>query len=91
MYRGFYYLKKLFNIGSSIVIDDFSLIRITGPYTLLNLGPNFASIKCHDYIVEAKGEDLIVDKLLEELAIFSFSSILKMEITMRVDGNSYGS
>ncbi|MCZ2259361.1 hypothetical protein [Sporosarcina sp. G11-34] len=83
-------MKKLFNIGSSIVLDDFSSLRITGPYSLLNLGPNFATIKCHDYIVEAKGEDLIVDKLLEEMAVFSFSSIIKMEITINQDnGNRY--
>ena len=55
MYRGFYYLKKLFNTGSSVVIDDFSSLRINGPYALLNLGPNFATIKCDDYTVEAVG------------------------------------
>ena len=65
-------MKKLFNIGSSVVIDDFSSLRITGPYTLINLGPNFATIKCDDYTVEAVGEDLVVDKLLEEIALFTF-------------------
>ena len=92
MYRGFYYLKKLFNIGSSVVIDDFSTLRITGPYTLLHLGPNFATIKCNNhYTVEITGEDLIVDKLLEEIAVFVFSSIIKIEITKHDGGDLYGS
>lgn len=75
-------MKKLFTIGPSIVIDDFSSLRITGPYALINLGPDFATIKCDTYIVEAKGEELTVDKLLEEIAVFHFTSIHKIEIAM---------
>ena len=85
-------MKKLFNIGSSVVIDDFSSLQITGPYTLLNLGPDFATISCDDYTVEAVGEDLVVDKLLEEIALFTFSSITKIKITKHEDdGDLYGS
>lgn len=82
MYGGFYYLKKLFTIGSSIVIDEFSSLRITGPYALVHLGPDFATIKCGAYIVEAKGEELTIDKLMEEIAVFHFASISKIEITV---------
>ena len=56
-------MKKLFNIGSSIIIDDFSSLQINGPYALLNLGPDFATIKCDDTRLRQIGEDLIVDKL----------------------------
>jgi len=92
MYRGFSYLKKLFNIGPSILIDDFSSLRITGPYALVSLGPNFATIKCDNYTVETTGENLIVDKLLEEVAVFSFSSITKIEVSkQKDDGTIYES
>ena len=92
MYRGFSYLKKLFNIGPSILIDDFTSLRITGPYALLSLGPNFATIKCDNYTVETTGEDLVVDQLLEEVAVFSFSSITNINVSkQKDDGNVYGS
>lgn len=82
--QGVYYLKKLFNIGSHIVIEEFSSLRIAGPYELVTLGPDFAIIKSGDYVIEASGEELLVEKLAEEVAVFSFDSITKMEI-------SYGS
>ena len=74
-------MKKLFNIGSLVVIDEFSTLRITGPYELVTLGPDFAIIKSGDYRIEASGDELIVEKLAEEVAVFSFDSIMKMEIT----------
>lgn len=73
-------MKKLFNIGSLIVIDEFSSLRITGPYELVTLGPDFAIIRSGDYVIETAGEALIVEKLSEEVAVFSFDSITKMEI-----------
>lgn len=74
-------MKKLFTIGSLIVIEEFSSLRITGPYELVTLGPDFAIIKSGDYIIGASGEELIVEKLSEEVAVFSFSLITKVEIT----------
>ncbi|MHA6259455.1 hypothetical protein ACXYMX_06005 [Sporosarcina sp. CAU 1771] len=75
-------MKKLFAFGSSVVIDDFSSLRITGPYSLVNLGPNFATIKCDSYLIEAEGEELTVDKLKEEIAVFHFESIKRIEISL---------
>ncbi len=73
-------MKKLFNIGSQIVIDEFTSLRITGPYELVTLGPDFAIIKSGDYLIETTGEALIVEKLAEEAAVFSFDVITTMEI-----------
>lgn len=73
-------MKKLFNIGSQIVIDEFTSLRITGPYELVTLGPDFAIIKSGDYFIETIGEALIVEKLAEEVAVFSFDGITTMEI-----------
>lgn len=74
-------MKKLFNTGSSIVIDEFSELRINGPYALVTLGPDTAKIKSGPYLIEASGEELLVDLLSEEVAIFSFDSISKITIT----------
>lgn len=85
-------MKKLFNIGSLIVIDEFTSLRITGPYELVTLGPDFAIIKSGDYIIEASGDELIVEKLAEEVAVFSFDIITKMEIKQSNSEESpYGS
>ncbi len=85
MNRGFLFLRKIFNTGSSVTIEEFSSLRINGPYTLLKLGPDFAMIKCGDYRIEASGEDLIVETLSEEVAVFSFTAITTMRVTTEQD------
>ena len=74
-------MRKIFNTGSSVTIEEFSSLRINGPYTLLKLGPDFAMIKCGEYMIEASGEDLLVETLSEEVAVFSFTSITAMNVT----------
>jgi hypothetical protein len=78
-------LRKIFNTGSTVTIEEFSSLRITGPYTLLKLGPDFAMIKSGDYMIEASGENLIVETLSEEVAVFSFASITTMRVTTEED------
>ena len=73
-------MKKLFNTGSNIVIDEFSSLQITGPYELVTLGPDFATIKSGDCTIQTSGEGLTVDLLSEEMAVFSFDSIEKLTI-----------
>lgn len=77
-------MKKLFNIGSSIVIDGFSELRITGPYELLTLGSHSAKIKSGSFVIEVSGEVLIVEKLAEEMAIFSFEQMNRLHVTGNV-------
>lgn len=84
-------MKKLFNTSSSIVIDEFSSLRINGPYELVTLGPDFATIKCGEYTIETTGEELVVDLLSEEMAVFSFDSITKLTIVqLKNEDISYG-
>ncbi|WP_318615071.1 hypothetical protein [Sporosarcina sp. YIM B06819] len=78
-------MRKLFNTGSSVTIEEFSSLRINGPYTLLKLGPDFAMLKSGDYMIEASGEDLIVETLSEEMAVFSFTTITAMRVTTEQD------
>lgn len=81
MSRGFLFLRKIFNTGSSVTIEEFSSLRINGPYTLLKLGPDFAVIKSGDYKIEASGKDLIVETLSEEVAVFSFTAMTMLHVT----------
>ena len=76
---GFYLLRKLFDTGSSITIEEFSFITDQWTLYLLKLGPDFAIVKCGDYRIEASGEDLIVETLSEEVAVFAFTSITTLE------------
>ena len=85
-------MKKLFNTGSSIVIDEYSSLRINGPYELVTLGPDFATIKSGEYTIETSGEELTVDLLSEEMAVFSFDSIKKITIVrLKNEETPYGS
>lgn len=84
-------MKNLFTIGSSIVIEAFSSLRITGPYELLKLGANAATIQSSHYVVEVVGEDLIIEKLAEELAVFTFEKIERLTVVKAADReNEYG-
>lgn len=85
-------MKKLFNTNSLIAIDDFSSLRINGPYELLSLGPDFATVKSGNYKIGATGDDLRVEVLSEEVAVFSFSSIRNMTVTtIKQEEKTYGS
>lgn len=85
-------MKKLFNTNSLIAIDDFSSLRINGPYELLSLGPDFATLKSGNYKIGATGKDLRVDVLSEEVAVFSFSAITNMTVTtIKQEEKTYGS
>ncbi|MDW0117388.1 hypothetical protein QTL97_10615 [Sporosarcina thermotolerans] len=79
-------MKNLFKMNSSVTIDEFVVIRITGPYTLLKLGPDYAAVRSGDHVIEATGEDLIVETLSEELAVFSFEAISTVSMKEVKDG-----
>lgn len=84
-------MKKLFNIGSNIVVDEFSTLRITGPYELVTLGPEFAIIKSYEYVIEVSGAQLTVEKLAEEMAVLTFDSIKRLTIVeTNVEEGTYG-
>jgi hypothetical protein len=83
--RGFYILRKLFNTGSSVTIEDFTTLRVIGPYSLLKLGPDFAIIDSEEYRIEVSGNDLTVETLAEEVAVFTFTSITSMNVTTGAD------
>ncbi|WP_210469023.1 hypothetical protein [Sporosarcina sp. 6E9] len=73
-------MKKLFNTGSLITINEFSSIQINGPCELVTLGPDFAKVKSGNYVIEATGDELLIDLLSEEIAIISFDSIHSVTI-----------
>ena len=85
MDRGFYILKRLFQTGSSVTIEDFASLRINGPYSLLKLGPEFVIISSGEYRIEALGTDLTVETLSEEVAVFKFTSIITLNVTTGAD------
>ena len=68
-------MKKLFNTDSVISIQEFSTVHITGPCALVTLGPNVVKVKSGNYLVEATGDELLIDLLSEEIMIISFDEI----------------
>ncbi|WP_432358537.1 hypothetical protein [Sporosarcina sp. UB5] len=79
-------MKKLFKMNSSVTIEEFVLVRITGPYSLMKLGPDYAVIRSGDHVIEASGEDLIVETLSEEIAVFSFETLKNVNIKEMTNG-----
>ncbi|MBE1553713.1 hypothetical protein [Sporosarcina limicola] len=82
-------MKKLFSMSSSIMIEDYSSIQLNGPYELLKLGPNSVVIKSGEYIIEAAGEDLIVNTLSDEVAVFTFTSITSLNMKLREQDGAF--
>lgn len=79
-------MKKLLNAHIQFVIEQFSTIRIVGPYTLLQLGPDFAEIQVDSYHINFSGIALKVDMLTEELALFSCDELSGLSIR-KMDAN----
>lgn len=82
-------MKKLFATGSSISIEEFSSLHINGAYSLLKLGPGSAIVKCSGYQIEVSGDDLTVETLSEEVALFTFNTISKVLISKIVEEGVY--
>lgn len=71
------------------MIEDYSSIQLNGPYELLKLGPNSVVIKSGEYIIEAAGEDLIVNTLSDEVAVFTFTSITSLNMKLREQDGAF--
>ena len=67
-------------MNTSVTIEEFVSVRITGPYSLMKLGPDYAVIRSGDHVIEAAGEGLIVETLSEEVAVFSFEAVRNVTI-----------
>ncbi len=67
-------------MNTSVTIEEFVSVSITGPYSLLKLGPDYAVIRSGDHVIEATGEDLIVETLSEEMAVFSFETLTMVTV-----------
>ncbi|MER2089651.1 hypothetical protein [Sporosarcina sp. JAI121] len=78
-------MRKLFNTVSSVTIEEFTSLRINGPYALLKLGPDFAIIASGEYRIEASGTDLTVETLSEEVAVLTFTAITALSVTTDVN------
>lgn len=76
-------MKKLFKTGPSISIEDYTSLHITGPYHLRQLGPDSAIVQSGDYLITVKGEDLSIDTLSEEVALFSFTVIRSIQMDLK--------
>lgn len=75
-------MKKLFHTGSLVEIEGIGSLRISGPYTLLALTSNLATVQTSHYMIEVIAEDLTVDALSEEVAVLTFTSMTRMTATM---------
>ena len=66
------------------MIDGYTELRITGPYELITLESNAAKIKSGSYVIEVSGESLLVEKLADEMAVFTFEQITRLHVNGKV-------
>lgn len=82
-------MKKLFNLGSSILIEEYSSLKLNGKYALQKLSPDSIVLLTENYRLEAIGEDLLVQSLEDEIALIKFAVLTDLKISLREEGDSF--
>ncbi|BAQ11415.1 hypothetical protein OXB_2944 [Bacillus sp. OxB-1] len=75
-------MKKLFKTGASITIEGYTSLHINGPFHLRKLGPDYATVQSGEYLITVEGEEMTVDVLSEEVALFTFNVIRNVQMVL---------
>ncbi|MBB4825761.1 hypothetical protein HNO89_002997 [Sporosarcina luteola] len=71
-------MRKLFKLDTSVLIDNYTSIRITGPYDLVRLSGTACTIRNDNFVIEITGQELFIEAMSEEVAVITFDSLGKM-------------
>lgn len=85
---GFLIVKKLFELHPSVILDEFSTLRITGPYEMLKIDATTVSFQAGDYMIFITGEEVTVDSLTEQNARVSINELEALTIRYQPDGET---
>lgn len=83
-------MKKLFALHPSIIVDEFSSLRITGSYQLQRLSEQSVTFQTNDYSISITGEEVTVLALTEQHAHISVAELKEFTVR-RAGGDSHGS
>ncbi|HLR11137.1 MAG TPA: hypothetical protein VK120_07100 [Sporosarcina sp.] len=78
-------MRKLFNMNTSIVMDGFQKIMMTGKYELVHFNEKELIVNQEHYEVHCEAMDLIIETLSEEQLVLSFSSMKKLLIIEKAE------
>ncbi|GKV54331.1 hypothetical protein NCCP2222_02780 [Sporosarcina sp. NCCP-2222] len=73
-------MRKLFKMDTSVLIDNYSSIRITGPYDLVKLSGTACTIRSENFVIDMTGQEIVIETLAEEVAVITFETLEKMMI-----------
>ncbi|GKV68044.1 hypothetical protein NCCP2716_05420 [Sporosarcina sp. NCCP-2716] len=80
-------MRKLFEMGSFLSIEDWSTLKLLGGYELVRITPDSVLLRKEGFEIELHGTGFEFDMLLENSALLSFTELQELRIVkQRADG-----
>lgn len=74
-------MRKLFEMGSLISLEDLTSLKVLGGYELVIISEDYAKLRKEGYVIHIKGTDIHFDMLMEKSALLSFTELHELRIT----------
>lgn len=74
-------MRKLFEMGSLISLEDLSALKILGGYELVKITEGSAVIRKEGYVIQIIGTEIHFDMLMEQSALLSFTELHELRIS----------
>ncbi|WOV85513.1 hypothetical protein PGH26_06150 [Sporosarcina jeotgali] len=83
-------MRKLFEMGSLISLEDLTSLKVLGGYELVIISEGYAKLRKEGYVIHIKGADIHFDMLMEKSALLSFTELHELRITKdTMEGEMY--
>ncbi|MDW0108984.1 hypothetical protein [Sporosarcina aquimarina] len=74
-------MRKLFEMGSLLSIEDFNTLKVLGGYELIKITEGYAHLRKEGYDIQISGIEIHFDMLMEHSALLSFTELHDIRIT----------
>lgn len=81
-------MRKLFEMGSFLSIEDWSSLKLLGGYELVRITPDSVLLRKEGYEIELQGTEFEFDMLLENSALLSFRELHELHIVKQTAGGA---
>lgn len=79
-------MRKLFEMGSFVSLEDWSSFKLLGGYELVRISEDAVMLRKEGYEIELRGTGFEFDMLLENSALLSFAELQELHIVKKGDG-----
>ena len=73
-------MKKLFEMGSLLSLEEMTSFKILGRYELVKMSRDVVEIRKEGYVIRITASDLQFDMLMKQSALLSFSELHELFI-----------